>query len=260
MSRNMSHDEIKQDYIRRAEARTPGKGQEIGELYLFLQGKLLFMKHRFSEYKEMMQRDKVDRILLHHYLRNFFWDAGDAFLDGVILEIVNFVDKKGAETRGHLSLYSFMTFAMDKKLKTKISAIEDNANPIIQRRHAVVAHWGKAATNKGISLSVSVDEVDCVIELIAEAMEYVGEELLGLNHFAEKSVSYDPWKLIVPGGVGHVIAYLKHYEWLDHKQKEYMKNGEPFLSPPWLNIFSQDAKGADERRKQEERILALMDA
>ena len=259
MNRRMSHDEIREDYIRRAEERNPGKGQEIGKSYVFLSGKLLFMKHRFSEYRKMMRGDKVDRILLHHYLPNFFREASNAFLDGVVLEIVNFIDKRGDAERGHLSLFSFMSYLNDEKLEKKMNEIEAKADLIIRRRHAFVAHWGKVATIEGKAIPISIDEVDCVIELIAEAMEYIGEELLGLNHFTEKSESYDPWELIVAGGVEHVIANLKHYEWLSHKQREYVINGEPFLSPPWSDIFNSTEQGEDERRKQKERILALKD-
>lgn len=259
MDRMMSHEEIREDYIRRAEARTPGKGQEIGESYLFLQGKLLFMKHRFSEYKKMMQGDEVDRILLHHYLQSFYRDAGDAFLDSVILEVVNFVDKKGAEARGNLSLYSFMTYMNNEKLEEKIFAIEDKANPIRRRRHAFVAHWGRAATVEGRATPIYMDDVDVTIDLIVEAMEYVGKKLLGLNYFADSFGSFNSWNLIVPGGVEHVIADLKHYEWLYHKYKAYMTNGDPFLSPMSLHIFNQDEKGENERREQRERILALID-
>ncbi len=260
MSRNMSHEDIREDYIRRAEERNPGQGQDIGESYLFLVSKLLFMKHRFSEYKKVMQGDKVDRKILHHYLRGFLRDASNAFLDGVILEIVNFIDERGDAKRGHLSLYSFMSYVNDEKLKRRINAIENKANPIVQRRHAFVAHWGKAAIDQRKAITISNDEVDRVIELIAEALEFIGETLLGLNHFTEKSGSYDPWELIVAGGVEHVIAYLKHYEWLSHKQKEYVINGEPFLSPRWSDLFNSTEQGEDERRKQERRILALIDS
>ena len=258
--RRQSHEDIRKDYVRRAEDRNPGKGQEIGESYLFLGGKLLFMKHRFSEYKKVMGGDRVDRIILHHYLRSFLRDAINAFLDGVILEIVNFVDKRGDATRGHLSLYSFLSYMKDEELKKKISEIEVKANPVIQRRHGFVAHWGKVAIIEGKTIPISIDEVDCVIELIAEAMEYIGEQLLGLDHFSEKSASYDPWELIVPGGVEHVIVYLKRYEWLSHRQKEYAMNGEPFLSPSWFDISNSTEQGEEERRKQRERILSLVDA
>lgn len=254
-----SHEDIRKDYVRRAEDRNSGKGQEIGESYLFLEGKLLFMKHRFSEYKKVMSGDRVDRIILRHYLRGFLRDAINAFLDGVILEIVNFVDKRGDVERGHLSLYSFLSHVNDEELKKRLSEIEVKANPIIRRRHGFVAHWGKAAIIEGKTIPISIDEVDCVIELIAEAMEYIGEQLLGLNHFSEKSESYDPWELITPGGVEHVIIYLKRYEWLSHKQREYAINGEPFLSPRWFDISKSTEQGAEERRKQRERILSLVD-
>ena len=257
-NRVMSHEDIRKDYIHKAEERNPGKGRDIGESYLFLRDKLLIMKHRFSEYKKVMGGDKVDRIILHHYLRSFLRDAVNAFLDGVILEIVNFVDKRGKEERGHLSLYSFLSYVNDEELEKKLGEIEVKANPIIRRRHGLVAHWGKAAIIEGKTIPISIDEVDCVIELIAEVMEYIGEQLLGLNHFSEKSESYDPWELITPGGIEHVIAYLKHYEWLSHKQREYAINGEPFLSPSWFDIFDSTEKGAEERRKQRERILSLV--
>lgn len=254
-----SHEDIREDYVRRAEDRNPGKGLEVAESYLFLQGKLLFMKHRFSEYKKMMGGDKVDRIILHHYLRSFLRDASNAFVDGVILEIVNFVDKKGDESRGHLSLYSFLSYVNDEELEKKISEIEVKANPIIRRRHAFIAHWGKEAIIRGKAIPISIDEVDGVIDLLSEAMEYIGEKLLGFEHFTEKSESYDPWELIVPGGVEHVITYLKRYEWLTHRQREYAMNGEPFLSPCWFDISNATEQGEEERRKQRERILALVD-
>ena len=153
-----SHEDIRKDYVYRAEERNPGKGQEIGESYLFLQGKLLFMKHRFSEYKKMMGGDKVDRIILHHYLRSFLRDASNAFVDGVILEIVNFVDK-----RGHLSLYSFLSYVNDEELGKKISEIKAKANPIIRRRHKFVAHWGKKEIIGGQTIRIDIVEIDCVI-------------------------------------------------------------------------------------------------
>ena len=258
-NRSMSHEDIKKDYIHKAEERNPGKGRDIGESYLFLRDKLLIMKHRFSEYKKMMSGDKVDRIILHHYLRSFLWDASNAFLDGVILEIVNFVDKRGREERGHLSLYSFMPYVNDEKLEKRINAIAVKANPIIRRRHAFIAHWGKEAITKGKAFPISIDEVDDVIDLLSEAMEYIGEQLLGLSHFSEKSESYDPWELIAPGGIEHVIAYLKRYEWLSHKHREYMKSGDPFLSPRWFDISNSTKQGEEERRKQRERILSLVD-
>ena len=253
-NRSMSHEDIRKDYIHKAEERNPGKGQEIGESYLFLQGKLLFMKHKFSEYKKVMGGDKVDRIILRHYLRSFLRDASNAFVDGVILEIVNFVDKKG-----HLSLYSFLSYVNDEELEKKISEIKAKANPIIRRRHKFVAHWEKKGIIGGQTIPISIDEVDCVIELIAEVMECIGEQLLGFNHFSEKSESYDPWELIAPGGVEHIIAYLKHYEWLSHKQREYAINGEPFLSPSWFDISNSTKQGEEERQKQRERILSLVD-
>ena len=249
-----SHEDIRKDYVCRAEDRNPGKGLEIAESYLFLEGKLLFMKHRFSEYKKVMSGNRVDRIILHHYLRRFLRDASNAFLDGVILEIVNFVDK-----RGHLSLYSFLSYVNDEELGEKISEIKAKANPIIRRRHKFVAHWGKKEIIGGQTIPISIDEIDCVIKLIAEAMEYIGEKLLGLNHYSAKSESYDPWELIAPGGVEHVIVYLKRYEWLTHKQREYAINGEPFLSPRWFDISNSTEQGEEERRKQRERILALVD-
>ena len=258
-NRWMSHEDIRKDYIHKAEERNPGKGQDIGEFYLFLQGKLLFMKYRFSEYKKMMSGDKVDRIVLNYYLQRFFQDASDAFLDGVILGIVNFVDKRGDAERGHLSLYSFLSYVNDEELKKKLSELEVKANSIIRRRHGFVAHWGKVAIIEGQTIPISIDEVDCVIELIVEIMEYIGEQLLGLNHFSAKSGSYDPWELIAPGGVEHVIVDLKRYEWLTHRQKEYLSNGEPFLSPPWFDIFDLTEPAEEERRKQRERILALVD-
>lgn len=258
-SRWKSHEDIRKDYVRRAEDRNPGKGQEIGESYLFLEGKLLFMKHRFSEYKKVMSGDRVDRIILRHYLRGFLRDAINAFLDGVILEIVNFIDKRGKEERGHLSLYSFMSYVNDEELEKRINAIALKANPIIQRRHAFIAHWGKEAITKGKAFRISIDEVDDVIDLLSEAMEYIGEQLLGLSHFSEKSESYDPWELIAPGGIEHVIVYLKRYEWLSHKHREYMKSGDPFLSPRWFDISNSTKQGEEERRKQRERILSLVD-
>ena len=259
MNRWMSHEDIREDYIRRAEERNPGKGKEIGEIYLVLKSNLLLMKHRFSEYKKMRLGDKVDRKILHHYLRRFYHDAGNAFLDGVILEINNFIVKKGAKDGKQLSLYSFLHNRNDNMLEKKVLEIEDKANNIIQRRHNSIAHWGKKAIIEGEATPISIDEVDCVIELITEAMDYIGENLLGLNHFTEKSESFDPWELIVAGGVEHVIAYLKHYEWLSYKQREYAKNGEPFLSPSWFDIFNSTEQAEEERRKQRERILALID-
>ena len=68
----MSHEGIRRDYIHKAEERNPGRGQEIGVSYHFLQGKLLFMKHKFSEYKKVMGGDKVDRKILRDYLHVFF--------------------------------------------------------------------------------------------------------------------------------------------------------------------------------------------
>ena len=53
MDRWMSHEEIREDYIRRAEERNPGKGKDIGDAYHILSGKLIFMKYRFSEYRKM---------------------------------------------------------------------------------------------------------------------------------------------------------------------------------------------------------------
>ena len=252
MNRSMSHEEIRKDYIHKAEERNPGKGQEIGESYLFLEGKLLFMKHRFSEYKKVMGGDKVDRIILRHYLHSFLWNASNAFLDGVILEIANFVNKRGDAERGHLSLYSFMSYVSDEELEKKLRAIEVKANSIIRRRHKFVAHWGKREIIGGHTIPISIDEVDCVIELITEIMEYIGKKLLGYNHFS--------WELIVHGGVEQVIVDLKRYEWLSHKQKEYAMNGEPFLSPSWFDISNSTEQGAEERRKQRERILSLVDA
>lgn len=259
MNRSMSHEDIRKDYILKAEERNPGKGQEIGESYLFLEGKLLFMKLKFSEYKKVMAGDKVDRIILFHYLDSFLRNAINAFLDGVILEIANFVDTRGDAERGHLSLYSFLSHVNDEELKKRLSEIEVKANPIIRRRHGFVAHWGKVAITEGKTIPISIDEVDCVIELITEIMEYVGEQLLGLNHFSAKSESYDPWELIASGGVEHVIVDLKRYEWLSHQLKEYALNGEPFLSPSWFDISNSTEQGAEERRKQRERILSLVD-
>ena len=112
---------------------------------------------------------------------------------------------------------------------------------------------------RGQTIPISIDEIDYVINLIAEAMEYIGEQLLGLNHFSEKLESYDPWEWISPGGLEHIIAYLKHYEWLSHKQREYAINGEPFLSPSWFDISNSTEQGEEERRKQRERILSLID-
>ena len=153
---------------------------------------------------------------MHHYLRRFYQDASNAFLDGVILEIVNFIDKKGSGKRGHLSLYSLTSYSNDKKLEEKIKEIENKANLIIQRRHAFIAHWGRVAI-KGKAIPISIDEVDCVINMITEAMEDIGEKLLGFNHFTKKPEIYDPWELIVAGGVEHMVTYLKHYEWLSYK-------------------------------------------
>ena len=246
-----SHEDIRKDYVRRAEDRNPGKGQEIGESYLFLEGKLLFMKHKFSEYKKVMGGDRVDRIILRHYLHSFLWNASNAFLDGVILEIANFVNKRGDAERGHLSLYSFMSYVSDEELEKKLRAIEVKANSIIRRRHKFVAHWGKREIIGGHTIPISIDEVDRVIRLITEIMEYIGEQLLGHNHFS--------WELIVHGGVEHVIVDLKRYEWLSHKQKEYAINGEPFLSPSWFDISNSTEQGEEERRKQRERILSLAD-
>ena len=260
MSRTMSYEEIKKDYIRRAEEITPGKGQEIGETHLFLAGKLLFMKHRFSEYKKMMGGNDTDRIILRHYLRHFFRDAGNAFLDGVILEIVNFLDKNIDARRGHLSLKSFNLYLTDNVLTDKIDEIETRANPIIRQRHAFVAHWGRVANLDGQTIPISIDELDCIIELITEVMDYAGKKLLGLDSYTERTENYHPWELIVPGGVEHIVAYLRQYEWLSHKRKQYAKSGEPFLSPRWSDLFSQTQQGEEERTKQDERILALIDS
>ena len=246
-----SHEDIREDYVRRAEDRNPGKGQEIGESYLFLEGKLLLMKHRFSEYKKLMSGDKADRIILHRYLGSFLRDAINAFLDGIILEIANFVDK-----RGHLSLISFLSYGNDEAFGKKISEIKAKANPIIRRRHRFVAHWGKKEIIGGQTIPITIDEIACALELIAEAMEYIGEQLLGLNHFSQKSPGYDPWKLITPGGVEHVIIDLKRYEWLTHKQREYAIRGEPFLLPRLFDISDSTEEGEEERRKQRERILS----
>ena len=62
----------------------------------------------------------------------------------------------------------------------------------------------------------------------------------------------------MPGGVEHIVAYLRQYEWLSHKRKQYAMSGEPFLSPRWFDLFSQTPEGEEERQKQEERILALI--
>ena len=259
MSRQKSFEEIKQDYIRGAEKITPGKGQEIGETYLFLAGKLLFMKHRFSEYKKMMRGKDTDRVLLRHYLRHFFRDASNAFLDAVILEIVNFLDKNVDARKGHLSLKSFNLYLTDIVLTDKIDEIETRANSIIRQRHAYVAHWGRVANLDGQTIPISIDELDCIIELITEVMDHVGEKLLGLDRYTERTENYHPWELISPGGVEHIVAYLEQYEWLSHKRKQYALSGEPFLSPRWLDLFSQTPQGEKERREQEERILALVD-
>ena len=64
----------------------------------------------------------------------------------------------------------------------------------------------------------------------------------------------------MPGGVEHIVVYLRQYEWLSHKRKQYAKSGEPFLSPRWFDLSNQTQQGEQERRKQEERILALVDS
>ena len=48
MSIRMSYDSIRKYYIRKGEVRNPGKGGEIGESYIFLRGKFLFMKHELG--------------------------------------------------------------------------------------------------------------------------------------------------------------------------------------------------------------------
>ena len=260
MSGLKSYEEIRKEYICKAEKITPGKGQEIGETYLFLSGKLLFMKHRFSEYKKMIGGKDTDRILLRHYLRHFFRDASNAFLDAVILEIVNFLDKKVDTRRGHLSLKSFNLYLTDNMLTDKIEDIATRADPIVRQRHAFVAHWGRVANLDRQSISISIDELDCIIELITEVMDYVGEKLLGLDRYTERTDNYHPWELIVPGGVEHIVTYLRQYEWLSHKRKQYAKGKEPFLSPRWFDLFSQTPQGDEERQQQEERILALVDS
>ncbi len=259
MSRTTTYEEIKEDYISRAEKITPGSGQEIGETYLFLAGKLLFMKHRFSDYKKMMGGEDTDRIILRHYLRHFFRDASNAFLDAVILEIVNFLDNNTDPRRGHLSLKSFDLYLTDKVMTDKIEEIETRANPIIRQRHAFVAHWGRVANLDGQTIPISIDELDCIIELITEVMDYAGKKLLGTDRYTERTENYHPWELIVPGGVEHIVADLRQYEWLSHKRKQYARSSEPFLSPRWFDLFSQMPEGEEERRKQEERILALID-
>lgn len=260
MSRYRSYEEIREDYIRGAEEITPGKGQEIGETYFFLAGKLLFMKHRFSEYKKMNGGKDTDKILLRHYFRHFFRDASNAFLDVVILEIVNFRDNKIDARRGHLSLKFFTRYLTDDVLTDKIDEIETRAKPIIQQRHAFVAHWGRVANLDGQTFPISPDDLDCIIELITEVMDYVGEKLLGLDRYTERTKNYHPWGLIVPGGVEHIVKDLRQYEWLSHKCKQYVLGGEPFLSPRWSNLFSQTPQGDEERKQQEERILALNDS
>jgi hypothetical protein len=258
MSRWKSYEEIKNDYICGAENITPGKGREIGETYLFLAGKLLFMKHRFSEYRKMMGGKDTDRILLRHYFRHFFRDASNAFLDAVILEIVNFLDNNIDAQRGHLSLKSFGLYLTDNVLRDKINEIETRANPIIRQRHAFVAHWGRVANLNGQTIPISIDDLDCIIELITEVMDYVGEKLLGVDHYTERTENYHPWELIGPGGVEHIVAYLRQYEWLSHKRKQYARSNEPFLKPRWLDLSSKIPKGEQERREQEERILTLV--
>ena len=260
MSRQRSYKEIRKDYIRGAEKINPGKGEEIGETYLFLSSKLLFMKHRFSEYKRMMGGKATDRILLRHYLRHFFQDASNAFLDAVILEIVNFLDRKVDARKGRLSLKSFNLYLTDSVLKDKIDEIETRANPIIQRRHAFVAHWGRVANLDGQTIPISIDELDSIIELITEVMDYVGEKLLGIDRYTERTENYHPWELIVPGGVEHIVTYLRQYEWLSHKRKQYAFGGEPFLSPRWFDLFNYTPQAQEERQQQEERIRALVDS
>ena len=259
MSRLKSYEEIRKDYTRGAEKVNPGKGEEISETYLFLTGKLLFMKHRFSEYKKMIGGKDTGRILLRHYLHHFFRDACNAFLDAIILEIVNFLDDNIDDQRGHLSLKSFSLYLTDNVLTDKIDEIETRANPIIRQRHAFVAHWGRVANLDGQTIRIALEELDCIIELITEVMDYVGEQLLGLDGYTERTENYHPWELISPGGVEHVVAYLEQYEWLSHKRKLYALSGEPFLSPRWLDLYNQTAQGEIERQEQEERLLALIE-
>ena len=260
MSGWKSYGEIRIDYIRGAEKINPDKGQEIGETYLFLSSKLLFMKHRFSEYKKMMGGKNTDKILLRYYLGHFFRDASNAFLDAVILEIVNFLDNKVNARKGHLSLKSFNLYLTDKMLKDKLDEIEKRANPIIQRRHAFVAHWGRVANLDGQTIPTSIDELDSIIELITEVMDYVGEKLLGLDRYTARTESYHPWELIATGGVEHIVTDLRQYEWLSHRRKQYALSGEPFLSPRWFDLFNQTPQAQEERQQQEERILALVDS
>ncbi len=257
MSRQRSSEEIRKDYIRGAEKITPGKGEEIGKTYFFLAGKLLFMKHRFSEYKKMMGGKATDRKLLRYYLHHFFRDASNAILDAVILEIANFLDRKVDARKGNLSLRSFNLYMTDKMLRDYIDEIETRANPIIQRRHAFVAHWGRVANLNGQTIPTTVDELDSVIELITEVMDYVGEKLLGLDGYTKRTENYHPWELIAAGGVDHIVADLREYEWLSHKRKQYALSGEPFLSPRWFDLFNQTPQAEEERQQQEVRILTL---
>ena len=259
MSGWTSYEEIREEYVCRAEKINPGRGPEIGGTYFFLTGKLLFMKHRLSEYKSMTEGSKTDQKILNLYGRQFFRIARDSLLDSVILEIVNFTDKNAGEKRKNISLFSFTYYLRDNLLEEMICYTRSKALPVIQKRNESVAHWGRAATLRGNITSFSIDELDHVVELIAEAMEYAGERLLGLKHFVEKSESYDPWELVTHGDIKHVVTYLKHYEWYWHKHKQYMKSGEPFLTPRWLKLRGNLPQSVKERNSQEERLLALCD-
>ena len=122
-----------------------------------------------------MRGKDTDKILLRHYLRHFFRDASNAFLDAVILEIVNFLDSNVDARRGHISLKSFGLYLTDNVLTDKIDEIEIRAIPIIRQRHAFVAHWGRVANLHGQTIPISTEDLDGVIELITEVMDYVGE-------------------------------------------------------------------------------------
>ena len=259
MSGWKSYEETKVDYVRQAKKKNPERGQEIGEIFFFLSSKLLFMKHRLSEYKKMTRGGQTDKIILRQYGRDFFRIAHASLLDSVILEIVNFTDKKVDGKRKHLSLYSFKFYLSDNRLEEKIGKIRSKALPVIQKRNESVAHWGRVTTLRGDTTNIYIDDLDRIVELIAEVVEYAGERLLGLDHYVEKSESYDPWELGTHGDINHVITHLKHYEWFLHKHKQYATSGEPFLSPRWFKLHGNLPQSVQERKDQEERLLALFD-
>ena len=209
------------------------------------------MKHKFSEYQKIVQGTNTDKIVLRYYLGPLFHDLSKAFLATIFLEVVNFLDKRGKAQRGQLSLRTFELFLADSALKNNIDNIESRAKPIIQQRHAFVAHWGRVANISNQSFPVSLNELACIVNLISEVVDYARKKLLGLDLQMED---------ISPGGVDHAVAHLRHYEWLSHKQKQYALSGEPFLSPRWFDLANQTPQAEKERRQQEERILALVDS